>query len=143
MIWPFSIFTNKTNKAEREISILKEQIALVNSKLNIVSESVTKAGINIKESQPLNERSKKSFTDIASDIKKAISLVNEESFKKVETEISTQYAIEDLDVELKGGVSMEGSTLQFTQLNSSELSPESVSTIKFKVKPIIKTKISE
>ncbi|MBK9721983.1 MAG: hypothetical protein IPO78_10260 [Saprospiraceae bacterium] len=138
MIWPFNINSKRISKLEEYITSLEEKNKLLDQKINLLREN---PGIQFAEYQPIGQRNKKTLEDIASYFKEALSKVNNESVKFTENDNDTRFVIGDFDVEIKGGISIESENLFFTQLNPSELNPQSVSTIKFSVKPVIKTKL--
>ncbi|MBK8296848.1 MAG: hypothetical protein IPK91_06130 [Saprospiraceae bacterium] len=123
---------------ESDLALIEDKIKLIDQKINLFREN---PGIQFTENEPIGQRNKKTVEDIAGYFKEALNNVNNESIKFAENENVPRFEIEDFDVEIKGGISLESEKLYFTQLNPSELNPQSVSTIKFSVKPIMKTKI--
>jgi len=138
-MWPFNLNSKRISKLESDLALIEDKIKLIDQKINLFREN---SGIQFTENEPIDQRNKKTVEDIAGYFKEALNNVNNESIKFAENENVPRFEIEDFDVEIKGGISLESEKLYFTQLNPSELNPQSVSTIKFSVKPIIKTKIN-
>ncbi|MBK7359021.1 MAG: hypothetical protein IPI45_07065 [Saprospiraceae bacterium] len=139
-MWPFNLNSKRIFKLESNLELIEEKIKLIDQKINLFN---VNQEIQFTENGAMGQRNKKSIEDIARYFKEALINANNESIKFAEEENLTRFEIEDFDVEIKGGISLESERLFFTQLNPSELNPQSVSTIKFSIKPIIKTKIDE
>jgi hypothetical protein len=118
---------------------LNEQVKLLKQKIFSIDDVNAKQFI---DNDSLSKRNKKSIDNIASFFKDSLTKVNNESLNPEKIgNGDIRYVIDNFDVELKGGISIENENVFFTQLNVSEINQQSVSTLKFSVKPIITTKI--
>lgn len=139
MIWPFNINSKRLSELEEITTSLNEQVKLLKQKIHSIDDATAKQFI---DNDSLSKRNKKSIDNIASFFKDSLTKVNNESLKPEKMgNGDIKYIIDNFDVELKGGISIENENVFFTQLNVSEINQQSVSTLKFSVKPIITTKI--
>lgn len=139
MIWPFNINSKRISELEEITTSLNEQVKLLKQKIHSIDDATAKQFI---DNDSLSKRNKKSIDNIASFFKDSLTKVNNESLKPEKMgNGDIKYIIDNFDVELKGGISIENENVFFTQLNVSEINQQSVSTLKFSVKPIITTKI--
>lgn len=139
MIWPFNINSKRISELEEITTSLNEQIKLLKQKIFSIDDVNAKQFI---DNDSLSKRNKKSIDNIASFFKDSLTKVNNESLNPDKIgNGDIRYVIDNFDVELKGGISIENENVFFTQLNVSEINQQSVSTLKFSVKPIITTKI--
>lgn len=139
MIWPFNINSKRISELEEITTSLNEQVKLLKQKIYSIDDVTAKQFI---DNDSLSKRNKKSIDNIASFFKDSLTKVNNESLNPEKIgNGDIRYVIDNFDVELKGGISIENENVFFTQLNVSEINQQSVSTLKFSVKPIITTKI--
>jgi hypothetical protein len=139
MIWPFNINSKRISELEEITTSLNEQVKLLKQKIFSIDDVNAKQFI---DNDSLSKRNKKSIDNIASFFKDSLTKVNNESLNPEKIgNGDIRYVIDNFDVELKGGISIENENVFFTQLNVSEINQQSVSTLKFSVKPIITTKI--
>jgi len=144
MIWPFNANAKQIKILESQIIELKEKGKSLENRILQFQDNLSQTEFNTeKEVENLNFRNKKNLEEITREIKIAISKVNNEAFSTKTEMNDTQFIVDDFEIELKGGLSIENNGIHLTQLISTELNPQSVSTVKFKLTPKIKTKISD
>jgi hypothetical protein len=138
MIWPFSKYSKEISRLKAEKENLLNLNKDLQKRVDIISARVIEKSEN---PEPITSRNKLPIEDIAQMVKDSVANLNRIDRTRESTE-DTDYIVEDFEVEIKGGVTVDN-RLQFTELTSNELGPQSVSTLKFKVRPITKTRISE
>jgi hypothetical protein len=84
------------------------------------------------------ERPKMKINDLTNHFKEVINKINKSETKSGEAGVM----IENLEVEIKGGMDMTDD-LYLTQIPGQQLSPESISRVKFSLKPTPTIKIAE
>lgn len=84
------------------------------------------------------ERPKMKINDLTNHFKEVINKINTSEIKSGEAGVM----IENLEVEIKGGMDMTDD-LYLTQIPGQQLSPESISRIKFSLRPTPTIKIAE
>ncbi|HPJ30117.1 MAG TPA: hypothetical protein PLZ42_01860 [Methanothrix sp.] len=117
------------DRLARNIESLGEAIESLNQKLP--SSSYGLRGMDT-EISGAKEVSSMKFSNIAKQLQKSVAQLNE-SAKEVGEHA---FGISDLDAEIKGGIQMVDDDLHLSQLPQDAIKPESVSTIRFSLRPI-------
>jgi len=133
------------NKEKRRLQQQINELKLDNDLLRERLMNLLKEKENVKDyfGGSLESRNRMSLQSIADHVKAVIATVNNQAIKETQNQnAGMQYVVDEFEVELKGGVGVNDG-IEFLQLHSTELNPESVSVIKFKVKPLTQTTISE
>jgi hypothetical protein len=108
-----------------EISKLKSDMVVLNQKVLDLTKSLDDAA----KSRPMIE-----VGELTRQLKGSIETLNNEA-KQKSKDGTSQIMIDQFDVEIKGGLDLKDG-LRITQLQGPELSPLSVSTIRFALKPV-------
>jgi predicted RNase H-like nuclease (RuvC/YqgF family) len=130
-------------KASLEIEAYKNEI----SRLKVVADENVKLKaelatlleenqrMTVKLDEHITKRPAMNVMDISNSFKRVLVNINEQQAKD-------HVMIENMEVEVKGGISLDGGVVM-QQMLPGELTPQSVSTIRFTLRPVSTIKVDE
>lgn len=120
----------------------KEKDTII-SQLQIAVTSLTQENLNLKKELEEKPKSRPAIKveELARHLQTAVETLNSEAKQRSVTG-RDQYMVDQFEVEIKGGIDVADG-IRLVQLQAQELSPQSVSTVRFALRPVPSIKITE